>query len=67
MDCSASASELGNDVNLEALYCTIGLRAEGQSVSTAVSIPSVIHSARDGSTRNGYYFCRDRGRGRERE
>jgi len=44
--------------NLEALSCTIGSRAGGQSVSKAVSIPSVVHSAFDGSTRNGNYYCR---------
>ena len=38
--------------------CTIGSRAGGQSVSKEVSIPSVVHSARDGSTRNGNYYCR---------
>jgi len=44
--------------NLEALSNTISLRAGGQSVSKAVSIPSVVHSARDGSTRNGNFYCR---------
>ena len=43
--------------NLEALSCTIGLRAGGQSISKAVSIPSVVHSTRNGSTRNGNYYC----------
>ena len=33
--------------NLEDLSCTIGPRAGGQSVSKAVSIPSVVHSAFD--------------------
>ena len=44
--------------NLEALSCTIGPRAGGQSGSKAVLIPSVVYSARDGSTRNGNYYCR---------
>jgi len=29
----------------------------GQSVSKAVSILSIVHSARDGLTRNGNYYC----------
>ena len=34
--------------NLEAFSCIISPRAGGQSISKAVSIPSVVHSARDG-------------------
>jgi len=33
-------------------------RAGGQSISKAVSVPSVVHSARDGLTQNGIYYCR---------
>ena len=43
---------------LEALSCTIGPRAGGKSVSKAVSIPSLVHCARDGLTRKGNYYCR---------
>ena len=41
--------------NLEALCCTISPRAGGQSISKATPIPFVIHSTRDGLTRNGNY------------
>ena len=44
--------------NLEALSCTIGPKAGGQSVIKAMSIPSVVHSAKDSSTQNGNYCCR---------
>ena len=44
--------------NLKALSYTIGLRAGGQSVSKAESIPSIVHSARDDLTWNGNYYCR---------
>ena len=43
--------------NLKALSCAIGPRAGGQSISKAVSIPSVIHSARDDLTPNRNYYC----------
>ena len=49
---------LQEHINLEALSCTISPRAGGQSISKAVSIPSVVHSARDGSTRKRNYYCR---------
>jgi len=39
-------------------FCAIGQTAGGQSLSKAVSIPSVVHSDRDGLTRNGNYYCR---------
>jgi len=42
--------------NLEAHSCTISLRAGGQSVSKAASIPFAIHNARDVSTWNGKYY-----------
>jgi len=41
-------------------FCTIGPRTGDQSVSMAVSIPSIIHGTRHGSTRNGNYYCRAR-------
>jgi len=44
--------------NLKALSCTIGPRAGGQSVSKSMSIPSVVHSARDCSTQNRNYYYR---------
>jgi len=37
--------------NLEALSCTITLRAGGQGVTKAASIPFIIHNARDTSTK----------------
>ena len=43
--------------NLKALSCAIGPRAGGQSISKAVSIPSVVHSARDDLTPNRNYYC----------
>jgi len=35
--------------NLEALSCTISLKAGGQSISKAASIPFLVQKTRDGS------------------
>ena len=42
--------------NLEALSCSISMRAGGQSVSKAVSILFIVHDARDSLTWKGNYY-----------
>jgi len=41
--------------DLETLSCTVSLRAGGQSISKAASIPFIVDNTRDVSTQKGNY------------